>query len=131
MKQIIFYATSAWNENKLIHITSFQNSSLNYNELSQKTRLQSVQIAALCLCNIQCENLVFENSLCISTTHNSWFHKKGSWSVHSFNEDYISIPSSLVHSGSWGNLFHEIPGMYLFDIQDVLKFLNEIHKRTL
>ena len=36
-----------------------------YNELSQKTRFQSVPIAALCLYNIQRENLVFKNSLCI------------------------------------------------------------------
>ena len=35
----------------------------------------------------------------------SWFRIKGSWSVHSFNGDYLS----LVHTGSWGNLFHEIP----------------------
>ena len=36
-----------------------------YNELSKKTRFQSVPIAALCLINIQRENLVFKNSLCI------------------------------------------------------------------
>ena len=36
-----------------------------YNELSQKNRFRSVPIAALCLHNIQRENLVFENSLCI------------------------------------------------------------------
>ena len=34
-----------------------------YNELSQKNRFQSVPIAALCLYNIQRENLVFKNSL--------------------------------------------------------------------
>ena len=36
----------------------------NYNELSQKTGFQSVPIAALCLYNIQRENLVLKNSLC-------------------------------------------------------------------
>ena len=36
---------------------------LTYNELSQKTMFQSVPIAALCLYNIQRENLVFKNSL--------------------------------------------------------------------
>ena len=36
-----------------------------YNELSQKNRFQSVPIAAFCLYNIQRENLVFKNSLCI------------------------------------------------------------------
>ena len=40
----------------------------------------------------------------------SWFHIKGSWSVHSFNGDYLI---SLVHTGSWGNLFNEIPGTIL------------------
>ena len=34
-----------------------------YNELSQKTRSQSVRMAALCLYNIQRENLVFKKSL--------------------------------------------------------------------
>ena len=36
----------------------------------------------------------------------SWFHKKGTWSVHSFNEGYISIPWC---TGSCGYLFHETP----------------------
>ena len=40
---------------------------LLYNELSQKNRFQSVPIVALCLYNIQRENLVFKNSLCITT----------------------------------------------------------------
>ena len=35
-----------------------------YNELSKKKQVQSVPIAALCLYNIQRENLVFKNSLC-------------------------------------------------------------------
>ena len=35
-----------------------------YNELSQKIRFQSVPIAALCIYNIQRENLVFKISLC-------------------------------------------------------------------
>ena len=38
----------------------------------------------------------------------SWFHIKGTWSVHSFNADYLSIPEG---TGSCGYLFHEIPGM--------------------
>ena len=33
---------------------------------------------------------------------------KGTWSVHSFNGDYLSIP---VDTGSCGYLFHEIPGI--------------------
>ena len=36
-----------------------------YNESSQKTRFQSVPIAAFCLYNIQRENLVFKKYLCI------------------------------------------------------------------
>ena len=36
-------------------------------ELSQKTRFQSVRIAALCLYNIQLENLVFKKSLSTSS----------------------------------------------------------------
>ena len=36
----------------------------------------------------------------------SKFHKKGIWSVHSFNGDYLSIPED---TGSCGYLFHEIP----------------------
>ena len=35
------------------------------------------------------------------------FHIKGTWSVHSFNGDYLFIPEG---SGSCGYLFHEIPG---------------------
>ena len=38
---------------------------LCYNELSQNTRFQYVPIAALCLYDIQRENLVFKKSLCI------------------------------------------------------------------
>ena len=37
----------------------------------------------------------------------SWFHIKGTWSVHSFNGDYLSISEG---TGSCGYLFHEIPG---------------------
>ena len=36
-----------------------------YNELSKKNRFQSVPIAALCLYNIQRENLVLKKSLCM------------------------------------------------------------------
>ena len=39
-----------------------------YNELSQKNRFQSVRITALCLYNIQRENLVFKKSLRIRIT---------------------------------------------------------------
>ena len=41
----------------------------------------------------------------------SWFHIKGTWSVHSFNGDYLSI---LKCTGSCGYLFREIPGMWNF-----------------
>ena len=43
--------------------TPNENCSTSYNELSQKTRFQSVPIAALCLYNIQRKNLVFKKSL--------------------------------------------------------------------
>ena len=36
------------------------------------------------------------------------FHIKGTWSVHSFNGDYLSIPKGI---GSRGYLFHKIPGI--------------------
>ena len=36
----------------------------------------------------------------------SWFHIKGTWIVHSFNGEYLSIPEG---TGSYGYLFHEIP----------------------
>ena len=34
------------------------------------------------------------------------FHEKGTSSVHSFNDDYLSIPE---RPGSYKYLFHEIP----------------------
>ena len=34
------------------------------------------------------------------------FHEKGTFSVHSFNNDYLSIPE---RPGSYKYLFHEIP----------------------
>ena len=34
---------------------------------------------------------------------------KGTWSVHSFNGDYLSIPEGT--GSSCGYLFHEIPGI--------------------
>ena len=43
----------------------------------------------------------------------SWFHIKGTWSVHSFNADYLSIPEG---TSSCGYLFHEIPGI-IIDLQ--------------
>ena len=42
---------------------------LYYKELPQKTRLQSIPIAALCLYNIQHENLVFKKSLSTSIVY--------------------------------------------------------------
>ena len=39
----------------------------------------------------------------------SWFHIKGTWSVHSFNGDYLSIPKC---TGSCEYLFREIPSMW-------------------
>ena len=41
----------------------------------------------------------------------SWFYIKGTWSVHSFNGDYLSIHEGTV---SCGYIFHEIPGMRKF-----------------
>ena len=43
----------------------------------------------------------------------SWFHIKGTWSVHSFNVDYLSISEG---TGSCWYLFHEIPGTYMLPI---------------
>ena len=40
----------------------------------------------------------------------SWFHKKGTFSVHWFNDDYLSIPE---RPGSYKYLFHEMPGRLL------------------
>ena len=40
----------------------------------------------------------------------SWFHEKGSFSGHSFNEDYPSIPECI---GSRGIHFQEISGILL------------------
>ena len=42
----------------------------------------------------------------------SWFHIKGTWSVHSFNGDYLSIPEG---TGNCEYLFHEIPGTKTFN----------------
>ena len=39
-----------------------------------------------------------------------WFHIIGTWSVHSFNGDYLSIHKCTC---SCGNLFHELPSMFL------------------
>ena len=39
----------------------------------------------------------------------SWINIKGTWSVHLFNGDYLSIPEG---TGSCWCLFHEIPGTY-------------------
>ena len=38
-----------------------------------------------------------------------FIHITGTWSVHSFNGDYLSIPES---TGSCGYLSHDIPGTY-------------------
>ena len=40
----------------------------------------------------------------------SWFHIKGTWSVHSSNGDYLSIPEV---TGCCGYLFHEILSIYI------------------
>ena len=46
----------------------------------------------------------------ISSTY-SWFHEKGSFSVHSCNEDYLSIPE---FPSSWGNHFMKSPVSWLY-----------------
>ena len=39
----------------------------------------------------------------------SWFHIKSTWGdIRSMETIYLS----LVHTGNWGYLFHETPGMY-------------------
>ena len=50
--------------------------------------------------------LTLPNTCCTSTR----FHIKGSWRLHSFKGDYLSIPEGT--SSCW-YLFHEIPGMYI------------------
>ena len=47
----------------------------------------------------------------------SWFHIKGTWSVHSFNGDYLSIPEG---TGSCGYLFHEILGINTYILKKSL-----------
>ena len=63
----------------------------------------------------------------------SWFHLKGSWSVHSFNGDYLSIPSAHRYVVSWGNLFHEILGSKTMGLIDSCFFghPNNIHNLRL
>ena len=43
----------------------------------------------------------------------SWFHEQVSFSVHSLNQQYLSIPQ---YKGSWGNRFQETNGIckYIF-----------------
>ena len=53
-----------------------------------------------------CFYLCFESSC---TKPPADFIKKGTWSVHSFNGEYLSIPKC---TGSCGYLFHEIPSIY-------------------
>ena len=47
----------------------------------------------------------------------SWFHKKGTFSEHSFNDDYLSI---LERPGSLEYLFHEIPGRKKYKREHIL-----------
>ena len=42
------------------------------------------------------------------------FYIKGTWSVHLFNGDYLSIPEG---TGSCVYLFHEIPGSQILGTQ--------------
>ena len=60
-----------------------------YNELSQKIRFQSEPIATLCLYNIQRENLVFKDSLCI--IFSAWDHH----TVYTYTNNY----SYKLHNG--------------------------------
>ena len=67
----ILHNNSKWVET-VLHV--------NHSELSQKTMFQSVPIAALCLYNIQRENLVFKNSLCMKLfiiCFHQWAGEKG------------------------------------------------------
>ena len=65
---------------------------LYYKELPQKTRLQSIPIAALCLYNIQHENLVFKKSLSTSIVYVSIW----SSSADTFNVYLIFCSSSTI-----------------------------------
>ena len=58
------------NKDQINYLTSYiqVHLRLTYSELSHKTRFQIVLIAALCLYNMQRENLVFKNS--------PWLHLK-------------------------------------------------------
>ena len=48
----------------------------------------------------------------------SWFLEKGSFSVHSYNEDYPSIPGD---TGSWGNHFQEFPVGSVNNLHSIMK----------
>ena len=64
-----------------------------------------------------------------------WFHIcKGSWSVHSFNEDYLSIPSAhryrgILIKGTWS--VHSFNGDYLSSLVHIsgmkVCFLNTLY----
>ena len=71
----------------------------SYYELSQKNRIQSVPIAALCLYNIQRENLVLKNSLCIQSMQSGfsipYFLSPRRQKKHSINESIYIIPLKI------------------------------------
>ena len=50
------------------------------------------------------------------------FHEKGTFSVHSFNDDYLSIPE---RPGSYKYLFHEISGIIA-----TFNFITKLNKKN-
>ena len=52
---------------------------------------------------------------------NSWFHENGSFSLHSFNEHYLSIPHN---TGSWENRFLETQGTLLNKARTPMRLKN-------
>ena len=88
LNQWALHYTSFW----LLTIPRKIATSIIYNELSQKTRFQSAPIAALCLYNIQGENLVFKKSLCICHQYNIKCDGKSS-KVHWNKTKHVNVKS--------------------------------------
>ena len=130
LKQNAFYGIifNCWNgNNKFVKVklkksgVSHKTNSLEtvkemqYDKASDKTKLHGLGHRL----GLQYERSPYHNILCFNnvilwiTKKYSWFHIKGTWSVHSCDGEYLSF-LSLVHTGSWGYLFHEVPGIRIY-----------------
>ena len=59
----------------------------------------------------------------------SWFHENGSFSVHSINEHYLSIPE---YTGRWGNRFQNLYiSLHLINKEYKLEFIMRENTWTL